>query len=1747
MSSRLKSLLTALTLLAILAAGAFLRFSYLAWDEFTYMHPDERFLIWVTADMRPVESLGAFFDTANSTLNPHNVGHTFFVYGTFPLFMTRYLADALFDIPPGWQEIALTGRGLSALFDLGTVVLVFSTAALLYRRRTALLAAAFYALAVLPIQLSHFYKEDTFLNFFAMLAVYFAVRLMRQLQAAEVAPSDDVESAWSASALGLTVGFGVALGLAAASKLNAVPVAMVLPLALGVVWLRLPEARRRRVALPLVGYVMVAALTSMVVFRLAQPYAFQGPGFLGLKPNKAWVDNIIEQRNQAAGDVDFPPALQWARRSHLFGWYNMNAWGLSWPLGLLAWAGFAWALWRMARYREYEHLPIWGWAAFYFLWQSAQFNPTMRYFLPLYPLLVIFGAAMVCAPHAFGAQEEVLPLPWTRRLSAWGRKGGWVLGVFVLLATAAYALAFRNVYVQGFTRANASRWIYQNIPAPINLDIVTADGTYHQPLSVPYNLRMTPDLPLTQSFVARKSGTLSAITLGRVFNEEQIPAETGLRLLISLTEDGSQVLALGEVTLPQSGDEPPVLTLDRPLPVNSNETLYVAMLPRNGADSRLQGRLDLQIETVMGDLVSVPLDVGAFLQAEGRFLPLTFTVDGTLQTATLDVTLPPAPPPTSKTLMLTLSASPDGSQPLAVASLENTFEQPVAADGSAFAFPFEQPVTLTEGTTYYLFLAVQGENASLMLRGAALANEGDWDDGLPLRMDGYDGFGGIYPPDLNFNMYWDDNAEKRARFERILDQADYIAISSSRQWATLPRLPERFPMTTVYYRHLLGCPERMTIEYCYNVAQVGDFQGDLGFELVHVEESSPRLGNRRINDQFAEEAFTVYDHPKVFIFRKQADYDPQRARAILEGVDLSRVIRVTPKRAAPHPMDLMFPATRLAVQRAGGTWRLLFDEGSPLNRRHPLGAAVWYLVIFLLGLAVYPWLRLALRVLPDRGYPLARLTGLLLLSWGVWLGGSYNVPFERPLIGAALALILLGGAVVGWLQRADLRVEWREQRAFFLSVEGIALVAFLLVLFLRWGNPDLWHPWKGGEKPMDFSYFNAVLKSTTFPPYDPWYAGGYINYYYYGFVIAGVLVKFLGLVPAFAYNLLIPTLFMLIVLGAFSVGNALISGIHNDRGPVIGGAIAALSVAVMGNLGTVRMIWRGYQMLAAPALTNEAIQNLGILTRLLWGVQGLLRSLAGASLPYGVADWYWLPSRAIPPMGDVEPITEFPAFTVIYADLHAHLIALPITLLALAFGLAAVYAWRKGQSLPWTAVFVGALAVGALKPTNTWDWPTYLALAGLALGIPLLFEVLRAWDAGQSTDEPPGAVASVPHREHWAKAAAFLVLVFVLYRPYDLWFGTGYNKVDWWFGPKTPLSAYFVHWGGFLFVIISWMVYESIRWMALTPLSAVGKLRPYRNLIYGTLAAFGALMLLLGLPVPGVETPPLRDAVHVAWVVIPLGVWVLALLFDPHLDVSRKVVLFLTGSALALTLLVEVIVLRGDIGRMNTVFKFYYQAWTMLALSAAAAGYWFFQQALEHWRGRGALVWQAVVALLAASMLLYPVLAGTARFKDRMTDAAPHTLDGMAYMRYAEYYDQAGPYLLQPDYDAIRWMQHNVDGSPVIVESNTPEYRWGTRFTIYTGLPGVVGWNWHQRQQRGGVVPADWVTNRIGEITTFYSTEDPQAAYDFLRKYDVRYFVVGNLERAYYPALGLQKFADYEGSLWQEVYRSGDTVVYEVR
>lgn len=1798
-----------LLMVVVLLAAVFFRFSGLLWGENSYLHPDERFLVWVAADISSVQNLDEYFDTPNSSLNPHNRGHGFYVYGTLPMFLTRYTVEALYgqnmvsqgvraaaeaiSIPwkstgIGWSEILLVGRSLSALFDLGTLLLVAAVARRLYDRRVSLLATAFGAGVVLQIQQSHFFTMDTFTTCFSLLAIYFAV--------VAAGKTRDGGLLWP------SLGFGVALGMAVASKLNAAPVAAVLPLALAVYFLRSEprpkvltagkspseasdrtyeaarrhhewEAQRKRSLVNLLVLLILAAFVSLVVFRIFQPYAFSGPGFFGLKPNELWIKNILEQRAQAGRDVDFPPAMQWARRPITFSLQNMVLWGFGLPLGILAWAGFLWAGWRMftgwnaRREASLAHAMIWLWTAVYFTWQSLQFNPTMRYQLPIYPTLVIFAAWLIV--HLCDrAPDEARA---SRVMSAISRWSAILFGGLVLLATFAYAFAFSRIYERPVTRVAATRWIYKNIPGPINLPIQTPQGVQNQILPYPYEFSIQPGKPFNSVFTPRTAGTLTEVVLPRVQDPLASDQPITLTLTISPIGDNAQVLASGQQTgwLRAAGDslgEQFIIPLDAPLKLDPAQPLHMILSVEQPEVASFSGEITVYITPNPGE---GPGMFSMTLQAEN--LSPQINAPYVLQFQ----------PSAGGTLsQLQLSQSPEvGTLPRPI-SISLTPEIPMGPDEAVFSdlvpvddpqvqgtvYLLTKPIEVVKGELYRLSLRLQMGAAAIRLNGMGVATEGDWDDGLPLRIDGYDGYGGIYPTDLNFNMYWDDNPEKLERFLRILDAADYLTISSNRQWGTLPRIPERFPMTTLYYRLLMGCPDNVNVVTCYRDAEPGKHSGELGFELREVFVSEPCIGRWCLNDQYAEEAFSVYDHPQVLIFQKTAEYDSQKARQLLSAVDFDKIIRKPPLQYGDGAENLLLPPDRWADQQAGGTWQALFNSSALINRYPVLSVVAWYLTILILGILAYPLLRLALPGLEDRGYPLARSAGMLFLSYIVWLGGSAGIEVTSGRIGLVMLILTGVSVLLIYLRRDEISSEIRQRKWYFLVVEALFLAVFVAGLLIRLGNPDLWHPWKGGEKPMDFAYFNAVLKSSTFPPYDPWYAGGYLNYYYYGFVLVGTVTRFLGITPAVAYNLIVPTIFALIALGAFSIAWNLVThrdisqidtvgemaaittlppdtppttatppSVNRRPAPYLPALAAVLAVAILGNLGTVRMIYQGFQRLAtSPELLEEA----SLPQRWLLAFEGFGKALSGDKLPYGVGDWYWLPSRAIPASGDIEPITEFPLFTVLYADPHAHLYALPLTLLALSCAVGFVFSRRRWRSLSLAAWFgLAALAIGVLRPTNTWDMPTYLALNLAAIFYAVYSRSPLRLPAGWLRRLP--ALAEIPGNivrltASLGSAGLLTGLAFLFFRPYGQWYTLAYTKVRLWEGATTPSYSYFIHWGLFLFVLLFWVAWETRQWMAQTPAYALKKLVPYRSLIVGLLILLVAAVIVTNLM-----------GARISWFVLPFGVWVTVLMLRPGLPTAKRMVLFLVGTGLVLTLMVEIIVLEGDIGRMNTVFKFYLQVWSLFGISAAAALGWTLPE-LHLWRPGWNALYQAGLTALVAGAGLFTVMATLAKIDDRMVTTAPHTLDGMAFMQSAQYTDEWGTMDLSQDYRAIRWLQDNVTGSPVIVEANLRNlYRWGSRMSIYTGLPGVVGWEWHQQQQRAAL-PAIWVSERIQEIDNFYITTDLGQAGDFLKKYNVRYIIVGQQERGHYPGPGLEKFDDAAGLLWQEVYRDGETVIYEV-
>jgi uncharacterized membrane protein len=313
----------------------------------------------------------------------------------------------------------------------------------------------------------------------------------------------------------------------------------------------------------------------------------------------------------------------------------------------------------------------------------------------------------------------------------------------------------------------------------------------------------------------------------------------------------------------------------------------------------------------------------------------------------------------------------------------------------------------------------------------------------------------------------------------------------------------------------------------------------------------------------------------------------------------------------------------------------------------------------------------------------------------------------------------------------------------------------------------------------------------------------------------------------------------------------------------------------------------------------------------------------------------------------------------------------------------------------------------------------------------------------------------------------------------------------------------------------------------------------------------------------------------IAGIVLALGGLSALLLWSRVPDPRRQLVLFMIGTGFFLTGIVEFVVLKGDISRMNTVFKFYLQVWVLWAVASAsvlpelarrlnrsARRTTLMEQhpasrAARRTRppvrgpmGRIPLSaasrrWWWAFGLLLAGCLLYPLTAAPVRMRDRFKDSTAVTLDGTAYMRTSVYTDDGRPVILEWDRQAAEWLRLNVTGLPTILEANTPLYRWGSRVSIYTGFPTVIGWDWHQKQQRS-VLPGQLIDRRLENVRTLFNTTDLAQAAALLEQLKVDFVYVGQLERYYYDPNGLAKFDQPDGP-WALVYQNQGVNIYQVR
>jgi tetratricopeptide (TPR) repeat protein len=366
----------------------------------------------------------------------------------------------------------------------------------------------------------------------------------------------------------------------------------------------------------------------------------------------------------------------------------------------------------------------------------------------------------------------------------------------------------------------------------------------------------------------------------------------------------------------------------------------------------------------------------------------------------------------------------------------------------------------------------------------------------------------------------------------------------------------------------------------------------------------------------------------------------------------------------------------------------------------------------------------------------------------------------------------------------------------------------------------------------------------------------------------------------------------------------------------------------------------------------------------------------------------------------------------------------------------------------------------------------------------------------------------------------------------------------------TTLRDYAIVYGVFLAVLLPLALGAIIRSWQLAVGSWQFKQRPL--LIVGVISG---LLILTAFMLPDV-------GLRLALAALLLGLAIL--FFQRRIGTPAWFTLLLVTTGVGVSLGMEIVYIRdhlagGDWFRMNTVFKFGMQVWVVFAL-AAAAGLPLVLQGVKRLMARridpGVLqpAYGLVLVALVALAAIYPLVGTLSRVANRFPDAPAPTLNGLAFMRNATFdYNcdfggcepgQTNVLIdLRGDAAAIDWLNSNVRGTPVVLQSNLFFYRaYGIRVAANTGLPTVVS-ALHVNEQRDPFL----ASVRDQDVETLYRSSDREQTLRLLAKYKVNYVYVGGVERAVYNQAGLDKFAAMNGIYMDEIYNRDDVQIYRVR
>lgn len=826
----------------------------------------------------------------------------------------------------------------------------------------------------------------------------------------------------------------------------------------------------------------------------------------------------------------------------------------------------------------------------------------------------------------------------------------------------------------------------------------------------------------------------------------------------------------------------------------------------------------------------------------------------------------------------------------------------------------------------------------------------------------------------------------------------------------------------------------------------------------------------------------------------------------------------------------------------------------------------WYLVLSGIGVIGFPIVFSFLKKLPGRGFVFSRTLGLILISFLYWLLGTLG--FLRNAIGSLLLVICLTAAfsVISFVHRRSEILDWLKGSARYLVVsELVFLLGFVLIITLRLGGPDV----SGTEKPMEMMFINSILKSETFPPNDGWLSGYSISYYHFGYIMSAILVMLTGVASSVGFNLMLAAVFAMAAESAFGFLNDLLE-LRNSSdaeypAPKFRSLLAPLFVLICGNLEgllevfhSLHLFWKAdgssafWTWLDLKELTDFPLREAS------WNPTA--RS--------GI--WWWRASRVVSDSGlqgsVKEVIDEFPMFSFQLGDLHPHVLAIPFVLFAIGIALNALIdalsrkeervffaeglirsdlSLRDTGMVQWICsadFWLTSVCVGALLFMNMWDFPFYFGLYCLCVTAAQVKNF--GWNSKAFT-------------LFFETALPFGASCILLYSMFFVGFSSQAGGIV----PSgifvTRPVQFLIMFGAFLIPVLCWQVFRlkdcgrnAKRFGGIAALSIFALLTLLEALIFfclimarvrGMGGAFGlaaesftAMQQITTMDegMSGFFSRRLQALPTLVILFLAAGLAFMLIRqiaakenIESEENPSHPADVFCSLMILiaaALVIFPEFFYLRDLFGtRMNTIFKFYYQAWILFGLSAAYA----VSELIMKLRGIKRVAFSFSSLVIFCLVMIYPFFCVTGKWGS-LSVKPVLTLDGAAYLQNSRPEDWAG----------LQWLQNAEPG--VVLEKVGSSYGGDNIVSTFVGFSSVLGPPGHESQWRGGYSE---MGTRSDDVKRIYETHSWESAQELIETYGIRYVFIGSAEKSAY---NIQE-KKFERNL-TKVYDSGNCTIYQV-